>query len=97
MNEIIKRENLSLNESYAEMVKAAEAAGDSADTSDLSAVPEGILRDIAELIKREEKVHIDIIAAELKTDSAGLLMKLTELEMLGYIKSCPGRIYEANF
>ena len=60
-------------------------------------IVQGILRDIAELIKREEKVHIDIIAAELKTDSAGLLMKLTELEMLGYIRSCPGRIYEANF
>lgn len=97
MNEIIKKENLSLNESYAELVRAAESVENPSDTADLSDVPEGILRDIAELIKREEKVHIDIIAAELKTDSAGLLMKLTELEMLGYIRSCPGRFYEANF
>ncbi len=55
---------------------------------------EGIKRDIAEIIRDKGRLHADIICNELGVDSADIMVELTELEILGVIKACPGRIYE---
>ena len=65
-----------------------------ADELNTEEIPEGIQRDIAVLLKEKGRLHADIICSELNIDSAELMIELTELEVLGVIKSCPGRIYE---
>lgn len=65
-----------------------------ADELNTELIPEGIQRDIAVLLKEKGRLHADIICSELNIDSAELMIELTELEVLGIIKSCPGRIYE---
>lgn len=57
-------------------------------------IPDGIQRDIVVLLSERGRLHADIICTELKIDSSELMIELTELEVLGIIKSCPGRIYE---
>lgn len=65
-----------------------------ADELNTEEIPEGIQRDIIVLLKEKGRLHADIICSELNIDSAELMIELTELEVLGVIKSCPGRIYE---
>lgn len=65
-----------------------------ADELNTEEIPEGIQRDIIVLLKEKGRLHADIICSELNIDSAELMMELTELEVIGVIKSCPGRIYE---
>ena len=55
---------------------------------------EDVQKAIAGILRREGRLHADVICAELDMDSAELMMELTELEIRGIVKSCPGRIYE---
>jgi len=41
-----------------------------------------------------EKLHADFIAQKLELDSADLMTELTELEILGAIRSLPGKMFE---
>lgn len=55
---------------------------------------EDVQKAIVGILRRDGRLHADIICSELDIDSAELMMELTELEIRGIIKSCPGRIYE---
>ena len=55
---------------------------------------EGIKREIVEILKVRGRLHADIICNELLADSAEIMTELTELELLGAVKVCPGRMYE---
>lgn len=57
-------------------------------------IPEGLQRDIAVLLHKNGRLHADVICTTLGIDSAELMIELTELEIIGAVKSCPGRIYE---
>lgn len=55
---------------------------------------EGLKREIVEILYKRGRLHADIICEELSADSAEIMTELTELELLGTVKVCPGRIYE---
>ncbi len=40
------------------------------------------------------KLHIEVIAAQLETDTAELMTELTELEILGAVRQLPGKTFE---
>ncbi len=94
----------SKTEKPAEEVAESEEKGHNTDTENKAAeekspvdfdnIPEGIQRDIAMLLGEKGRLHADIICNELKIDSSELMIEMTELEVLGIVKSCPGRIYE---
>ena len=57
------------------------------------------LTDIQQKIVREignGKLHADEICTRLDLDSAVLMTELTELEILGKIRSLPGKMYETE-
>lgn len=70
--------------------KKADEKRDEKDFSDI----EGVQKKIAELLRNKGRLHADIICTELNIDSSELMTELTELEILGIVKACPGRIYE---
>lgn len=89
-----KQENReSFNESDAADDSSAEETSEIAE--ELISEPEGVQRGILELLRKEGRLHADIICSELGIDSQELMTELTELEILGAVRSCPGRIYEA--
>ena len=51
-------------------------------------------KEIVTLLYNEKELHADIIGDKLETDTADLMSELTELELLGIIKSMPGKIYK---
>lgn len=55
---------------------------------------EGLKREIVEILYKRGRLHADIICDELAADSADVMTELTELELLGTVKVCPGRLYE---
>lgn len=56
---------------------------------------EGRQKQIAELLEGGA-LHADIIAQRLEIDAAELLVELTELEIMGAVRSLPGKFYEIN-
>lgn len=56
---------------------------------------EGRQKQIAELLEGGA-LHADIIAQRLEMDAAELLVELTELEIMGAVRSLPGKFYEIN-
>lgn len=62
----------------------------------LDDIPEGLQRDVVELLLEEETLHADVIAVKLGIDSSELMPELTELEIIGAVESLPGRMYRAN-
>lgn len=56
---------------------------------------EGRQKQIAELLEGGA-LHADIIAQRLEMDAAELLVELTELEIMGTVRSLPGKFYEIN-
>lgn len=52
-------------------------------------------RKIAELLRGEGPLHIDVIAAKTELEMAQVLTSLTELEVMGYARQMPGKIYES--
>lgn len=58
-------------------------------------VPEGTQKRITELLG-DGALHADLIAQRLEIGADELLAELTELEIMGAVRSLPGRIYEIN-
>lgn len=54
-----------------------------------------IQKRIAELLDGE-KLHADVIAGRLGIDPSELMTELTELEILGAVRSLPGKMYEIS-
>lgn len=54
---------------------------------------EGVQADIAQILA-EAPLHADIIAQKLGMDMSELMTELTEMEILGAVKSLPGKLYE---
>lgn len=57
-------------------------------------IPEGLARDISMLLYNEGRLHADVICTKLGINAAELMIELTELEIIGAVRSCPGRLYE---
>lgn len=53
-----------------------------------------IQKQALELLKKHGKMHADAIGAKLKADPVSIVSELTELEIMGFIKSHIGGIYE---
>lgn len=51
-------------------------------------------KEIVTLLYNEGELHADIIGDKLETDMADLMSELTELELIGIIRSMPGKIYK---
>lgn len=43
-----------------------------------------------------EKLHIEVLAAQLEIDSAELMTEMTELEILGLVRQLPGKSFELS-
>ena len=50
-------------------------------------------RKIVECLKND-KLHVDELCRQLEIDSAELMTELTEMEILGIVRSLPGKMYE---
>lgn len=72
---------------------AAESNGENIDESILCALSP-VQRSIAELLRKGEAVHADEISRRLELDSSELMTELTELELIGIIRSLPGKMFE---
>lgn len=64
------------------------------DKISFDSIPEGLARDISMLLHNEGRLHADVICTKLGIDAAELMIELTELEMIGAVRACPGRLYE---
>lgn len=53
----------------------------------------GELREIAELLKENGPTHPDKISDKLDIDAAKVLTSMLELQMSGYVRELPGRLY----
>lgn|GEM_PF-6321207 len=62
---------------------------DDTDNEELTAIQRSI---VAEL--KHGSLHADEICRRLDMDSAELMTELTELEIVGAIRSLPGKMYE---
>lgn len=62
----------------------------------LDDIPEGVQRDVLKLLSGESPLHADVIAAKLGVDLSELMPELTELEIIGAVKSLPGRLYSTK-
>ena len=54
---------------------------------------EGVQQKIAEVLS-EGALHADILAQRLELDPSELMTELTEMEIMGAVRSLPGKIYE---
>ena len=59
---------------------------------------EGLTEDQKKIVDalRPGKLHADILAERVEMDSGSLMVELTELEILGEVRSLPGKIYEIS-
>lgn len=64
------------------------------DRPDEALIQNDIQRQALELLKKYGKMHADAIGAKLGTDPVEIVSELTELEIMGFIKSHIGGIYE---
>lgn len=65
------------------------------EQSELYADLTPVQKSIAELLSGC-RLHADVISQKLEIDSADLMPELTELEILGIIKSLPGKMFESE-
>lgn len=87
-------------ESHDEIMPEAEKTPDDNEKKEsekaekIPDIPEGIQQDIFMLLKNEGRLHADVICVKLDISSDELMTEITELEIIGAVKACPGRIYE---
>ena len=55
------------------------------------ALPEGLAREVAALLRQQTVMHMDQIAAELDAPMEELTTVLTELELYGAVERLPGK------
>ncbi len=89
--EVISSENNERSETPQELADNKNKADDEIS---FDSIPEGLARDIAMLLCKEGRLHADVICTKLGIDSARLMIELTELEIIGAVRACPGRLYE---
>lgn len=58
---------------------------------------EPVPRSIARLLVDSGALHADDIAQRLEMNASDLMTELTELELMGIVKSLPGKIFEINW
>lgn len=96
VQELIRQSNVILteNKDAHEPPKKLSAKKKADDKISFDSIPEGLARDISILLRNEGRLHADVICNKLGIDAARLMIELTELEMIGAVRACPGRLYE---
>lgn len=60
---------------------------------DIESLPEGLERDVAMLLRQNNVMHVDQIAAILEASAEELTLALTNLELYGALERLPGKQY----